>query len=241
MIAAGEQTGNLAFVFRMLADRREAERALRAEIRREMFTSKLTLAITLIFWPMVLAQLQQNPLLLLLFGILPLASFTVLLLLGGLLPHLNGPSSAGRNRLIAAIPVVGKTARHLAQAQAVRTLAHLASAGLPFSQAVEITANTCGNVLLAQRLRGVPERLRRGESVAQALIGTGLLDQAMRPLFTAGETTGDLTPLLNKAAEFLDLGTSLALHQLKVALGVAAALNVGFCVGVVAYLFYAAR
>ena len=241
MIAAGEATGDLEGTARRLAERMEAEHALRCDIKREMFTSKATMAVVLLCWPGVLFRFQNDLLALLLIGLLPLLSFAGLLMLGGLLPQMtSGRSWRWSDYAIARTPVLGRTAGAVAQAGFAQSLACLYQAGIPLPEAVRLAADSCGNAWLAERARPAIRRLEHGENLSVALEATGVLDPTAISLLQTGETTGDLGMVLNKTAEYLQQSIGLRMHQLKVGVGVAATLNVGFCVAVITIGFYGA-
>ena len=61
MVAAGERSGDLVLALQRLAEHREEEEDFRREIRRDLFSPKLTMAFALLFWPIVLAHFQGSP------------------------------------------------------------------------------------------------------------------------------------------------------------------------------------
>jgi len=238
LVAAGERSGALVPALRRLAEHLEEEHAFQAQIRREMFSPKLTLAFALFFWPFVLARLQGDPLALVLLGILPLLLFGLLLLVGAVLPRLSGRSHPWEDRLIAGTPILGRTASLIWQTHFARNLSFLYHAGISLPEAVRWSCDASGNTHFAGRVRPCALRLDCGEGFATALESTGMLDPVLVTLLKTGELTGDLEAVLDKAAEHFRLMTDLALHRLKVNLGVAATLSVGLCVAVILIGFY---
>ena len=238
MVAAGERSGDLVLALRRLAEHGEEERAFQREIKRELFAPKLTMALTLVFWPIVLARFEGSPLLLALAGILPLLLFGLLMLVGAVLPRLSGRSALWEDRLISQVPILGRTALLIWQTHFARNLAFLYHAGISLPEAVRWSCDASGNAYLAGRTRASASRLDRGEGLAGALEGVGLLDPVLVTMLRTGELTGNFEATLDKAAEHLRLMTDVALHQLKVALGAAATLSVGLCVGLILIGFY---
>ena len=96
-----------------------------------------------------------------------------------------------------------------------------------------------GNACLAAPMQISAERLDNGEELAAALSRGGALDPILVTMLKTGELTGNLEPMLDKAAEHFQMMTGVSLHQLKVSLGIAALLNAGLCVGIVLVRFYA--
>lgn len=238
MVMAGEKSGNLVLALKRLSDCLEEEHAMSSAIKRELFTPKLTMGFVLLFWPFVLFSCWSRPLLLVFVGVLPLLSFCILLLLGAILPRLSGQPLPWRDSLIAKIPVLGKTAILIAQTHFVRNLSFLYHAGISLPEAVRWSGDACGNACLIGPLRAVAQRLERGEGFTSALSSAGTLDLILVTMLKTGEATGSFEVVLDKAAEHFQQMADVALHQLKVSLGVAALLNVGFCVAVIEIGFY---
>ena len=238
MVVAGERSGNLVSTLRRLAECLEEEHAIRSAIKRELFSSKLTMALVLLFWPFALSGYWNRPLLIVFIGVLPMLSFCILMLVGAILPRLSGHPFPWRDHSIAKVPVLGKTAILIAQAQFARNLSFLYHAGISLPEAVRWSCDACGNACLIGPLRTVAQMLERGEGFTSALRSARTIDPILVTMLKTGEATGNFEVVLDKAAEHFQQMTDVALHQLKVGLGVAALLNVGFCVGVIGIGFY---
>jgi type II secretory pathway component PulF len=234
MVMAGERSGNLVLASKRLADCLEEEHAMRSAIKRELFYPKLTMTLVLLFWPIVLFRCQDSPLLMVFAGVLPLLLFCILLLTGAILPRLSGQPFPWRDRIVAKIPVLGRTASLIAQTQFARNLSFLYQAGIPLPEAVRWSGDACGNACLTESLRAAVARLEKGEGFTSALSSTGAFDPILVTMLKTGELTGNFEIVLDKAAEYFQQTTDFTLHQLKVNLGVAALLTAGFCVGIIA-------
>jgi type II secretory pathway component PulF len=234
MVMAGERSGNLVTALGQLADCLDEEQSVRSDIKRELFYPKLVMALVLLFWPFILFSCQNRPVLLVIVGIVPLLTFCLLLLVGAVLPRLSGQSSPWRDYIIARIPILGKTASLIAQTHFARSLSFLYHAGIPLPEAVRWSGDACGNACLTQSLRVAARRLEAGTGFASALSSVGVLDPILITMLKTGELTGSLEVVLEKASEYFQQTTDVTLHQLKASLGIAALLNVGFCVGVIA-------
>lgn len=237
-VAAGEASGTLVNALRSLAEYLEGEHRLRNEIKRELFYPNLVMALVLLLWPIVLGRLGDKPVLLVLVGVVPLATFGLLLLLGTLLTNLSGRRRPFLDGFVLKVPVIGRTAHLISQTNFVRNLTFLYSAGLSLPEAVRWSADACGNVCVADRLRPAATRLQQGVGLAAALRATQTLDPMVLTLAATGETTGDLKAVLPRAIEQLRLVTDMSLHALKLSLGIAALLNAGFCVGAIMLASY---
>ena len=125
-------------------------------------------------------------------GLLPLLLFGLLLLIGSVLPRLSGRSQPWGDRLICHLPVLGRTASLIWQTHFARNLAFLYHAGISLPEAVRWSCDASGNAYLAGRVRPCALRLDRGEGLANALEGVGLLDPILVTMLKTGEKDGQL-------------------------------------------------
>jgi type IV pilus assembly protein PilC len=115
-------------------------------------------------------------------------------------------------------PVIGPLFRKIAVARYVRALGDLIGAGLPIGEAAEIAAPTCGNLYLTAVLNAVPEQLRRGLSLTEALVGCCQMPDTALQMVRTGETTGSVDQLLDKLADWYEQ-EALTATQMLVNLG----------------------
>lgn len=102
------------------------------------------------------------------------------------------------------IPVLGNILGKTAIARFTRTLGTLISAGVPILDAINITKETCGNEVYAKALTKVHDSIREGESMADPLRATKVVDAIVVNMVDVGEETGDLDKMLIKVADNYD-------------------------------------
>ncbi len=102
------------------------------------------------------------------------------------------------------IPVMGRLVRTGMVARFTRTLGTLISAGVPILEAILITRDTCGNVVFENALQKVHDSIREGESFANPLRETKVVDAMVVNMIDVGEETGDLDKMLMKVADNYD-------------------------------------
>ncbi len=102
------------------------------------------------------------------------------------------------------VPIFGKLVRKTALTRFSRTLASLLSAGVPILEALEITAETVGNAVVAKAVREVQVGVRQGESMARPLSQHAVFPPMVVQMLAVGEETGAVDTMLEKVADFYD-------------------------------------
>lgn len=102
------------------------------------------------------------------------------------------------------LPVFGELFRKVALARFARNLGTMMHSGVPILQALDIVADTTGNVVIARAVRDVQESVRTGESLAGPLEQHPVFPAMVVQMMAVGEDTGALDVMLHKIAEFYD-------------------------------------
>src|SRR5438874_11556382 len=102
------------------------------------------------------------------------------------------------------IPILGGIVSKSVIARFTRTLGTLISAGVPILDAINITKETCGNEVYSRALTKVHDAIREGESMADQLRATKVVDAIVVNMVDVGEETGDLDKMLLKIADNYD-------------------------------------
>ncbi|MEM1010583.1 MAG: type II secretion system F family protein [Planctomycetota bacterium] len=102
------------------------------------------------------------------------------------------------------IPILGQIVRKGTVARFTRTLGTLISAGVPILDAINITKETCGNEVFERALVKVHDAIREGESMADPMRATRIVDTIVVNMIDVGEETGDLDKMLVKVADNYD-------------------------------------
>jgi type IV pilus assembly protein PilC len=106
--------------------------------------------------------------------------------------------------LVLKVPILGAILSKTAVARFTRTLGTLISAGVPILDAINITKETSGNEVFARALVKVHDAIREGESMADPLRATKVVDAIVVNMIDVGEETGDLDKMLIKVADNYD-------------------------------------
>lgn len=102
------------------------------------------------------------------------------------------------------IPILGMILSKTAVARFTRTLGTLIAAGVPILEALNITKDTSGNEVFVRALARVHDSIREGESFAEPLRASKVVDGLVVNMVDVGEETGDLDKMLMKVADNYD-------------------------------------
>jgi type IV pilus assembly protein PilC len=86
----------------------------------------------------------------------------------------------------------------------MRTLGTLIASGVPILEALSIVRETCTNVVFERMYQRVYESIRQGDTIAQPLKESRLVDDMVVNMIDVGEETGDLDTMLYKIADVYD-------------------------------------
>jgi type IV pilus assembly protein PilC len=102
------------------------------------------------------------------------------------------------------LPLFGTIIRKGSVSRFSRTLGTLLSAGVPILEALNITRETSGNEVYVRALGRVHDGIREGESFAEPLRQSKIVEPMVVNMIDVGEETGELDQMLNKVADTYD-------------------------------------
>ena len=102
------------------------------------------------------------------------------------------------------LPIFGDIQRKSAIARFTRTLGTLVTSGVPILQALNITRDTAGNVVVAGAIDKVHDAVKEGESIVSPMTGSGIFPNLVVSMVDVGEETGQLPEMLLKIADVYD-------------------------------------
>jgi len=116
------------------------------------------------------------------------------------------------------VPVFGGLIHKIAIARFSRTLATLLGSGVPILQAMETTAGTITNDLIADAVLAARANIRQGDTIADPLAASKQFPPMVVQMVNIGEETGQLDDMLEKVAEFYEAEVDSTLASLAAAL-----------------------
>src|SRR5437660_1399381 len=102
------------------------------------------------------------------------------------------------------VPLFGDLIRKTAISRFSRTLGTLVTSGVPILQALNITRETAGNMVIAGAISQVHDSVKEGESIVQPLEASGAFPPMAISMIDVGEETGQLPEMLLKIADVYD-------------------------------------
>ena len=109
------------------------------------------------------------------------------------------------DRLKLRIPFkIGDVIQKVALARWSRTFAGSVSAGVPMLQAIKLTGETAGNVVVEQAMEEVYASVKRGGTLAGPIEENAIFPPMVGHMVAVGEETGQLQPMMSKVADFYE-------------------------------------
>jgi type IV pilus assembly protein PilC len=261
LIQAGEVGGNLDEVLIDLSDTIEKQANLNREIRSAMTYPAVVLSVMvvifsamIIFIVPVFQKLFQG-----LGGKLPLPTqilidvsnvmaspwlvVVIAVVVAGIVGIRTWLATEGGRRIwdrwMLKPPVFGQLFHKVALARVTNTLGSLISSGVPILEALDISAETAGNVTIGDVLREAKNAVREGRPLADALREhEDIIPVLMVQMVEVGEQTGVLDGMLKKVAVFYDQEVEVTVNNLTALLEPLLTVVMGAGVGMMVISLY---
>lgn len=227
MVKAGELGGVLELVLTRLADYQEKAQKLKNKIVSAMIYPVIVLTIAVAIMVFLLLfivpkfetifndMLRGAPLPLvtrIVTGASKFVGHNILWIAGGITIVVVGyrlwvGTKKGRHivdQLKITLPVIGDIQRKSAIARFSRTLGTLVTSGVPILQALNITKETAGNVIIEESIARVHEAVKEGESIVHPMEASKVFPPMVISMVDVGEETGQLPDMLLKIADVYD-------------------------------------
>ena len=225
MVAAGEGSGTLSPIADRLADLLERQGAVRAKITAALayplvlsfVAVSVVMGLMVSVVPRVVEQFDnvQAQLPLLTRVVIALSRFlagwwwalliVAALAVVGFVRALAQPAFRLKfDAMTLRLPLLGKMVRDVHAAQIARTLGTMIEARLPLVDALRLVQRTARNHVQRAALAELAESVRAGGSFATGLRDTKCFPPLVGYLAAGGESAGQLGPMLERAADYLD-------------------------------------
>lgn len=225
MVRAGEAGGALEIILQRLADFKEKAQSLKKKIIGAMIYPAVVIfvAVAILTFIMVMIipkfkkifdefglQLPQATKTLIQISnwmssywyFIPLFPLGLYLLLK--LIRLSKAGNYALDRMTLWIPIIGGLVEKTIVARTMRTLGTLIASGVPILEALSIVRDTANNAVFERMFQRVLESIREGNTIADPLRQSRLVDAMVVNMIEVGEETGDLDTMLYKIADFYD-------------------------------------
>lgn len=238
LVTAGEKTGHLGSVLDKLADYNEIRQQMKSKLTQAMvYPITLTIvAITVIsillvaVVPQVVGQFVQMK------QALPFTTRTLIIvsdfltawglyilvaIVGGIIGF-RFWLKKGNNRMryhrwqVKSSPLK-KLVCAINSARYIRTLSILQASGVPLLEAMIISVDGLENLYVRERLLDAADKVRQGATLNSSLEQTQLFPPMMLYMVASGEESGELGPLMERAADNQDKGLQ---HRITLTLAI---------------------
>jgi type IV pilus assembly protein PilC len=118
------------------------------------------------------------------------------------------------DRMTLWIPIVGRIVEKTVVARTSRTLGTLVASGVPILECLSIVRETANNAVFERMYQRVYESIREGDTIAEPLRESRLVDDMVTNMVEVGEETGELDTMLYKIADFYDEEVDTAVKSL---------------------------
>ena len=102
------------------------------------------------------------------------------------------------------LPVLGDLYQKVAIARFTRALGTLMRSGVNILNALEITAQSAGNVTIEAAIMKTRAAIQGGETITRPLVESGVFPAMVTRMIEVGERTGALESMLQKIAEYYE-------------------------------------
>jgi len=225
MVKAGEAGGALEVILRRLADFKEKAASLKRKITGAMVYPVVVILVAVIILCFIMIWIVPKfekifkdfnmtlPAITLfimavsrwfstywyLLPLFPLGWYLMIKLI-----RLNRSGNYAVDRAYLWIPIIGPLIEKTIVARTTRTLGTLVASGVPILEALAIVRETCTNAVFERMYQRVYESIREGDTLAQPLKESKLVDDMVVNMIDVGEETGDLDTMLYKIADVYD-------------------------------------
>lgn len=225
MVKAGEAGGALEVILQRLADFKEKAQSLKRKITGAMVYPAvvITVAVGILSFIMVFiipkfekifkefemklpwateALMAISAWFVTYWYVIPLAPVLFYVILK--LIRLSRYGAFALDWILLQIPIMGGIVEKTTVARTMRTLGTLISSGVPILEALSIVRDTCTNLVFERCFLRIYESIREGDTIAQPLRESKLVDDMVVNMVDVGEETGELDKMLNKIADVYD-------------------------------------
>jgi type IV pilus assembly protein PilC len=142
-------------------------------------------------------------------------------------------------RLLLRLPFkIGDVIQKVALARWSRTFSGGVSAGVPMLQAIKLTGETAGNIVIEQAMDDVYASVKRGGSLAGPIEANPIFPPMIGHMVAVGEETGQLEHMLSKIADFYEAEVDAKVKALTALIEPVMIVFVGGIVGFIVIAMY---
>ncbi len=217
LIHIGEHSGTLDIMLNNIAHHQEKSMDLKRKIKKALLYPSVILAtaltVTIVLLIFVVPQFgklfhdfgAELPVYTrLVIKLSTIITHNFLFIAFGFISIITALKYMNTDKILLKMPIVRNILKKAIITRFSSTLAITLKAGLPLSEALQITANTANNKLFQHAILIIHEQVAAGQSISNAIAHSSLFPIRARQMIAIGEESGALDSMLNKTAEYYE-------------------------------------
>lgn len=259
MIRAGEIGGVLDVILNKIADLMEKEFALRQKIKSAMAypTFIISAAVIMAIFMLTFILPQYVGIFAQFGGKLPaLTNFLVVFtrlfnkywylffitfaaIIFVFLTYIKTPNGKMNfDKLKLSAPILGELNRKTAVARFTRILGTLIKSGVPILEALNVSSNAIGNLVISLAVTNAKTKIKEGQSISGPLAASGVFPPMVTQMIMVGEESGELEGMLTNVAKFYDEEVNRSVERLTSIIEPLMMAFIGVTVGIIIIAMY---
>jgi len=259
MVRAGEIGGVLDEILNKIADLMEKDFALRQKIKSAMsypsFVAGAALLMSIFMLTFILPQFvgvfaqydanlpaltQFFVTLTILFNKFWYIFFMVFAgLVAAFLAYIKTPNGKlNFDKFKLGAPIFGEINRKGAIARFTRILGTLIKSGVPILEALQVSSNAIGNLVISSAVLGAKTKIKEGQSISGPLAASGVFPPMVTQMIMVGEESGELEEMLVNVAKFYDEEVDRSVEKLTAIIEPLMMAFIGLTVGTMIIAMY---
>ena len=148
----------------------------------------------------------------------------------------NGKMNFDKFKLNA--PIIGGINRKTAIARFTRMLGTLINSGVPILEALDVSSNTIGNMVISLAVTNAKIKIKEGQSISGPLAASGVFPPMVTQMIMVGEESGELERMLINVSEYYDQEVDRSVERLTSIINPLMITFIGLIVGIMIIAMY---
>jgi len=148
----------------------------------------------------------------------------------------NGKFNFDKFKLSA--PIFGEINRKGAVARFARIFGTLIKSGVPILEALSVSSNAIGNLVISKAVLGAKTKIKEGQSISGPLAESGVFPPMVTQMIMVGEESGELEEMLANVANFYDKEVDRTVEKLTAVIEPLMMVFIGLTIGTMIIAMY---
>ena len=135
-------------------------------------------------------------------------------------------------------PIFGEINRKGAIARFTRIFGTLIKSGVPILEALSVSSNAIGNLVISKAVLGAKTKIKEGQSISGPLAASGVFPPMVTQMIMVGEESGELEEMLVNVAKFYDQEVDRTVEKLTAIIEPLMMVFIGLTIGTMIIAMY---